>query len=159
MIKFKLFWYKNKYDIVSVIVYIILWYSINTVYDIRFFHWQFWAILTCMIIFRLMGYRQGKQDISRALTTNLNDITLDAPNDNVTEAIIDLQYLQDGMTFSLFYKILSHKFIKCETNDNEIKCWDINDCKFVVFQKTTPVILYRTKTIYFPVVKIKKRDK
>jgi hypothetical protein len=124
MIKLKIFWYKHKYDIMSIIIYFVFWYILQTMYNIQLYHWQFWMIMTCTIILRLMGYRQGKQDVSRALTTNLNDLTLNAPNNNVTEAKIELQCLQNGMTFSLYYQILSHKFIKCETIDDKIKCWN-----------------------------------
>lgn len=159
--KLKNHWYKYKFDYTSLLLWIMFWTVLDISYEVKLFNLTLWMLIAITIGFRYIGLKEGRQDVANALVSNLINITVHPKVDNSEEVIVKLKDVKDGMVFSVSVREdeIVYKYIKCITDGDVVQCWNLDKHRFEEFNENVNTVIYKTKTIYMPVVKLKEREK
>ena len=154
--KLKLCWYACRYDVYYCFTWaLVCAFIFNT--PINLSDWRYWAILLSTVIFRLIGYKEGKRKIANAIFEHKTDINIDIKDKGFEPVICELKNIQNGLYFSLLNDEHRTKYLKCNTvNAGSSKCWNFDSEELCLIEDDVQCILYKTKTIYIPISKMKE---
>jgi hypothetical protein len=121
---------------------------------------EFWLALLCVVIFRLIGYKEGQHELTKNLIEQSHDITVNVINDNFELVTCELKDIPNGLSFSLVNDKTQTKLIKCtDSADGCATCWNSSTDTLNLVNTDSNCIVYKTRNIYVPLVKMKEMKK
>lgn len=152
----KKFWNNYKYDICCMPAYVLFFTLIMTL-DCNVTNWKYWVFLILVLFFRWIGYKEGRVYVIKLLLGYKYDIDCDINDERVEPVVCELKDISQGIYFSLLNDNTSTKYIKCDmSNEGSCVCWDVTENKTTLINNDTLCIVYKTKIIYIPLVKMKE---
>ena len=152
------FWTKYKYDITGLFLWLFLWMTLAIRYEYTLCNWQTWVLILIITAFRYIGYREGRHSLAKQLLTHPSNIDITVSDDAAYEYdTCELKEVSVGMFFSIANDKHQDKYLKCNNVNNSLhKCWNFNTEELVLLDDNIECILYKTKMLYIPVVKMKE---
>lgn len=153
----KKFWNIYKYDFAGLFLYVIFWCILFIRYDMETYHWQYWVTILVTVLFRLLGYKEGRKIERRHNAENLvnwpNDICVTVP----AQKVYKLKDIETGIFFSVIkndneIKEPLDKYVKINNVYDTYKCGTYNMTlrKGEILDGDSNVIVYKCKSIYTP---------